>query len=343
MGTKIVVAVALLLSSPAAAVENVTISTTATSNGTLSSGVFTPTGDNANLNITDLLNALALSNVKVTSGTTGSQTGDITVQTAVNWSANTLSLFAHHSVILTASMKPTSTGSISLKTAHGGDLSLQGGRIIFFGTGGSLTINSVSYVLVTDIPTLATDISGNPSGAFALANNYDASTGPTYAHPPIPTTFTGSFEGLGNHISNLKIIDSSMDNAALFANVGTGGSIDNVSLVNVYASTSTNHAFAAGLVAINQGILSNISVSGQVIGADYGMLGGVASYNEVGTVENSNSSVSVTAGIDGAGGSLVGYSTGTVSNCSASGAVTSAASAPYIGGLGPIDIQDSQS
>ncbi|MGK7928386.1 MAG: CHAT domain-containing protein [Spirulina sp.] len=64
--------------------RNVTI-TNITSGGSFSSGVFTPTNDDATVNVADILGALSGGlNVTITTGSTGDGDGDITVKTAIN-------------------------------------------------------------------------------------------------------------------------------------------------------------------------------------------------------------------------------------------------------------------
>ena len=58
---------------------NVTISSAASATDTCSAGTCAPTGNNSVLNVTTLQTALATTNVAVTTGSGGSQTGDITV------------------------------------------------------------------------------------------------------------------------------------------------------------------------------------------------------------------------------------------------------------------------
>jgi Subtilase family/The GLUG motif len=78
--------------------------TSSASSDSVNNGTFTPTHNDSFLNATDLANALALSNVIVTTGGAGSpgnQTGDITVQRGVNvtWSGpTTLTLSAYHDI-----------------------------------------------------------------------------------------------------------------------------------------------------------------------------------------------------------------------------------------------------
>ena len=88
--------------------ENVTISNGATFNGSLSGGTFTPTGNNSILNVTNLETALGLSNVTVTTGSTGAQVGNITLTNALTWvppgGGSTLSLNAAGGVFFNAAL-----------------------------------------------------------------------------------------------------------------------------------------------------------------------------------------------------------------------------------------------
>ena len=99
--------------------ENVTISSSATSNGSISGGVFTPSGDNSVLNVNNLETALSTTSITVTAGNTGSQAGDITVLAPIAWSANTLTLDAYHSIYIDASMAATGSAGLTLKTDDG--------------------------------------------------------------------------------------------------------------------------------------------------------------------------------------------------------------------------------
>ena len=217
--------------------ENVTISSSATSNGTISSGVFTPSGDNSNLNATDLEGALGSTSVNVTTGNTGSQTGDITVMAPLAWSANTLTLDAYHSIFIDAALTATGTAGLTLKTddgGTGGGYFLNGANISFASTAEALSINGNSYTLVDNVSGLANGIAANASGYFALANSYNASADGTYASAPVGTPFSGTFEGLGNTISNLKIASSTTGLwLGLFDDINTGGLVRDIALTNV--------------------------------------------------------------------------------------------------------------
>ncbi len=90
---------------------DVTISSGSTSNGSLSSGTFTPSGNSSVINATTLVNALGTANVNVTTGSSGSQNGDITVSSALTWaSGNTLTLNANRNIAINADITATNGG-----------------------------------------------------------------------------------------------------------------------------------------------------------------------------------------------------------------------------------------
>jgi filamentous hemagglutinin family protein len=310
--------------------ENVTISSSATGNGTISSGVFTPSGDNSNLSAADLEAALGNTSVTVTTGNTGTQAGDITVLAPIAWSANTLTLDAYHSIFIDAAMTATSTAGLSLVTndgGTGGGYFFNGGNVTFGNTSEALSINGNSYTLVDSVGGLASGISANASGYFALANNYDAAADGTYITAPVATTFSGTFEGLGNTISNLKIASSATGlSLGLFGDINTGGLVRDIALANidvVDTGANTGNGRAGGLAGENDGTIEYASVGGIVDGTPEA--GGLAGQN-LGTISSSSADVTVT-GLSSAGG-LVGGNAGAISNSWAGGTVT---------GIGSVD------
>ena len=67
-----------------------------------------------------------------------------------------------------------------------------------------LTINDHAYTLANSLATLAANINTAPSGFHAFAKNCDASNDGTYSGHVIGD-FPGTFDGLGNTVSNLSI------------------------------------------------------------------------------------------------------------------------------------------
>ncbi len=178
------------------------------------------------------------------------------------------------------------------------------------------------------------------------------------------STYSGLFEGAGRTISGLTINDTDESHiASLFGYIGTGGVVQNLKLsgggfssiyaagplafdnlghVNdVSASAPVAAPNAGGLVANNDGTITNASASGIVSSPatntrSFVALGGLAGSNN-GIISGSSASGTVTdndtAIVEESGtGGLVGLDQGVISNSSASGAVTSLVD-PASGGL----------
>lgn len=133
----------------------------------------------------------------------------------------------------------------------------------------------------TGEPTLITDAAGlaaikdNPSGSYALAADIDM-TGVNW----LPVPFSGTLEGAGHTIYNLRISRLSEDTsvtydgrhrgyhtfyAALFS-YALNATIENLTLLNVQIDVSTDQpAFAAGIAgAIEKTTIADCSVSGRI-------------------------------------------------------------------------------
>jgi hypothetical protein len=323
--------IAALCVTPATAA--VTISTDATANMNCVSGVCTPTAADAVLNVGDLTGMLASGNVTVNTGT-GSlpqQVEDIIVAAPFNWaSANGLTLDAYRSVTVDQPVADNGSGAVTLTTndgGTGGNLSfLSGGSLSFLGTSNSLTINRTAYALENTLASLASAIAANPAGAYAFASSYDASHDGTYSQSPVPTTFTGSFEGFGNTISNVTVRGGNdlvpVSVGGLFSQVD-GGSVSNIGLVAL-SLTAGKNGYAGGLVGENgggPGTLYGDHVSGKM-SVDKMMGGGLVGLNANSTVSNSYAAVDI-VGKEGAGG-LVGGNGGIIDNSFATGSVKAA-------------------
>lgn len=140
------------------------------------------------------------------------------------------------------------------------------------------------------------------------------------------TQFTGSFDGNGHTISNLKINASSKHYIGLFGYVGTGGQLKNLGVRNANIQGSY---YVGGLVGVNiSGTVSSCYATGTASGTSF--VGGLVGDNASGTI----TSCYATGAVNGTGkyvGGLVGYSTsGTITSCSATGAVNASS---YAGGL----------
>jgi len=198
----------------------------------------------------------------------------------------------------------------------------QMGRVSFLGTSNALTIDNNPYTLVSNIKTLASDIATNPSGFYALANNYDASADGTYFSSPIPTTFTGTLEGLGNAISKFSLSNPAEGDAALFVRIDTAGTVAHFHLLNIELVT---RFVGAGLAVISNGTLTDDSASGEFSGLS-GVSRGVSVAGLVnvngGNITGCHANVQIIAGTVGAlAGGLVAQNEALIEDSWATGSV----------------------
>lgn len=321
---------------------DVTISTDQTQNMNCSGGICSPTATVAVLNVNDLESMLAAGDLTVTTTGGSIQANNIGIATGVSWSATTtLIVDAYDSVDINALVSVAGPGNLTLKFRDGGQkggLAYNGGSITFASLSSVLTMNRKVYTLVGDIKTLASDIQAKSTGKFALAAPYDASQDGTYSTVPIPTQFVGSFDGLGNTISNLSIDDPTEQFVGLFAHLLKGGNIANLNLTDVNINGSYNpmaNAIDLGaVVGESRGTLSHVSVTGTVTDSlsdnESGVIGGgLVGGNEEGIIAHCTSAVAVSAGeLDLAYlGGLAGQSGGgKISDSVASGTVTESSS-----------------
>lgn len=323
---------ACVTGAPQAAHADLTISQGKTRHMTCSGGVCSPNAADAVLNTTDLANMLASTDVEVSDNLQES----IVVKTSFGW-ASTSRLTLHPtagSVVIEKPVMVTGTGAVTVTTSDPGDLDVltfeDKGAITFWDTASNLTVNGNSYTLVGDIGTLAADIAANPSGFYALANDYDASVDGVYASIPIETDFPGTFNGLGHVISNLTV-QTSDGEAGLFGNVG--GTLRDIGLTNVSISSGANSGYAGALLAVGDPVtIINCSASGKLVSGDNTSAGGLVGGNGQGTIIGSHAAVDVSSGNGSLAGGLVGDSNFEIFRSYASGKVTGGANA-QVGGL----------
>jgi len=332
---------------------NVTIS-----NGADTSG-FSASANDSVINVTTLQNQLAQANVTISTGSGGSQAGDITVAAPIAWSTNTLTLDAYHSIVFNASATIGGTGGLSLVTNHGGSGGTMsyalGAAVTFTGTQGAqaLSINGQSYTLIYDVTQLQA-INSGLTGRYALANTIDATATYNWNGPkgfiPLGTDgntnilnsgngFNGTFDGLGNTINYLWSTPGQANYAGLFGYVGTAGVVRNVGLVDATVMASYETGAIAGW---NKGSISGVWASGQIHGA--GSTGGLVGQND-GSITRSFSTVGVNARDNSAAGGLVGANTasGTISQSYSTGWVLGSAFVGGFVGLNQGSISDSYS
>ncbi|MGV0908443.1 two-partner secretion domain-containing protein, partial [Martelella sp. FOR1707] len=323
---------------------NVTISNAAdqTSSG------FTASGNDSVINVTTLQNALASANVTVSTGSGGSQDGDITVADAVTWtSGSTLTLSAYRNIAVNANLAGGAGSKIVLRADSGatgsGTVSFGSGITATADGGVSLYYNPASYsapvdysanagvgttltayMLVNTLDNLQAinATTSSLAGTYALGTDIDASATAGWnggaGFEPIgngSSQFTGTFDGEGHVITGLTINRSDTDYVGLFGSAGSGSILRNVGLVGGSVSGS---GYVGGLAGYNYGKISNAYATGSVSGGSY-YVGGLIGYNYSGTISNAYATGSVSGGSYYVGG-LVGFNDdGKISNAYASG------------------------
>jgi len=314
----------------------VTISSQPTQNMTCAGGVCAPTAKSAVLNVADLKTLLASGNLTVTTTGSGVQAKDIRVDAALTWANNAALAFdAYRDIAIGKTVSVTGAGGLSLTTNDGGKNGVLSfgakGHVAFGFNGGSpgtLSIDGASYTLVFTVIGLIATVAENPSGHLALAGNYDASGDATYTAAIVQTPFTGTFEGLGNAISNLRIKnrkDKGDGNFALFLQIGEGGVVADMGLENIDIFAAPISGSGA-LTADNEGLLRADWASGKIQAESQGFepgsnIGGLVQYNG-GTIVDSHASVSLIDHTQGAAlGGLAASEGGTISGSYATGSI----------------------
>jgi len=133
---------------------------------------------------------LAGSDITIETVDGGSEAGDIYVDAAVSWSADTtLSLNADNNIYINQAITATGTNAgLVLTTGAGKDYSIASdAAITLSGSNAALNINGTDYTLIHDIAALDDIDTTGLGGAYALAKNLDAS-GTTYDHALVAET-----------------------------------------------------------------------------------------------------------------------------------------------------------
>ena len=175
-----------------------------------------------------------------------------------------------------------------------------------------------------------------------LGNNENRGYFSTIGLGVTDTPFTGSLDGNGHTISNLKI-DYGTEYGWIGLFAANEGEIKNLVIEDPYSSGASTVGVVAGL---NKGLIENCHVvnGGTVEGLGRstvqtsGRIGGITGENQ-GTVRNCSSSVEAVGYINVGG--LVGINFGTIEGCYSTGGVNSASSTAtssqlavqYVGGL----------
>ena len=158
------------------------------------------------------------------------------------------------------------------------------------------------------------------NGYFALAHPLDASQSKTFKAATVQS-FSGTFNGLGNTISNLTIATLA-PYAGLFGLVSGGGVIENIGLVGGSVTDTATNAFDGGLDRLQSGdAIKSAYATTAVTGGLSGYVGGLVGYDQ-GRIVGAYASGAVTGGANSFAGGLVGFDNGArITDLYATGAV----------------------
>ncbi len=315
-------ALAFLLAAVALPAEaNVFISSQPTSNMSCSAGTCTPTANPANLNATDLAGMLASGDVTVTT-----DNGPyIYVKSSFGWaSVHRLTLEARNAITIEAPVVVSGPGGLAIDIVDQyGALSFgPNGRAIFRDLSSSFVMDGYPFLLVGDMDGLVSTMASHPAGHIALAR--DARSTASYGASPIPTTFSGTFEGLGNRIFYLRIDDTAANqHDGLFATIGVHGAVRDLGLVKAKVQGTSGSSIGA-LAGENNGRIEGSYATGMVLHTGSGgSLGGLVGSNmRQGTVADSWSEASVRGQSNVLAGGLAGTNSGQLFDTRAGGSVT---------------------
>ncbi len=141
------------------------------------------------------------------------------------------------------------------------------------------------------------------------------------------TKFTGSYDGGGHTIANLRIVENDLIHVGLFGYVGPGGRVSNVGIVSGEVTGKSNVGAVCGN---NHGTIVACYNVGAVVSGT-GNVGGVCGVNENGGVVIACRNTGDVSGTNGVGG-VCGANNAVVTACYNSGTVTG--TGQEIGGVG---------
>jgi len=228
-----------------------------------------------------------------------------------------------------------------------------------YGLQGVATLINESFVLANDIDASGTAL-WNDGAGFRPIGYFSTGPDPEFLGDPdeapiipLPTRYAGTFDGAGFSVTELTINRPSENYVGLFGSTAEGSVVRHVGIVN---ATITGDTWVGSLVGYHHGTVLNgfatggtvtgQATTGGLIGDNSGMLlrsystvavtgfteriGGLAGYNNAGTLEESYAAGSVTAEQANFVGGLAGQNGGIIVNAYSTGAVSGG---NFVGGL----------
>ena len=136
--------------------------------------------------------------------------------------------------------------------------------------------------------------------------------------------FTGSYDGNGRKILNLKISDENKSYQGLFSYLGSPGVVKNLGLIDININITGDGEYIGGLAGSSTGTIQNCYVSGSISGSD--CVGGIVGRNflkmDAPTSVIQNCYAVCEISVNSIGGGIAGINRGIVQNCYAAGSVS---------------------
>ncbi len=302
-----------------------------------------------------LSTALDTTDVAIATDAAGAQGGDIHVNSAVNWSANKLTLTAHRNININANLNGSGTAQLALEYGQSSVAGTGSGYVLNKGAKVNLPAGAnfstrqgsagatLGYTVVTALgaqgSTSTTDlqgINGGLAGRYVLGADIDAAAtagwnaGAGFAPLGVAVVslqFVGHFDGLGHTINGLVINRPTTDNVGLFGSAGTGTLIRNVGLVGGSVTGRSNTGSLVGAIgSVGVISISNVYATGSVAGTT--AVGGLVG-NNYSHISNAYATGNVTGtnlvgglvGVSNWGNIIDSYATGRVRGSTAGGLV----------------------
>ena len=259
-------------------------------------GTYTATADNSVVNVGALQSALATSNVTVSTGSSGSQDGDITVSSPISFaSGRLLTLDAARNVVLNNTL--TLTGGSDLSIIAGGGLS--GASGVSLASGSTLTVNQSGSSTYSGVISGAGSVTKSGAGTLTLTGS---------------STFTGGLTiDSGNLVATggQRSLSRVSTNAVTIRNSGTL-TLASDDVFGIHSDTDTLNPIEvqAGGTLTNLGTnkfnrLGPLTLSGGTVTSASGFTG--SSYTNGAWLFTGTLNVTENSTISGIGGIFSGY------------------------------------
>ncbi|MGJ4942740.1 beta strand repeat-containing protein [Bradyrhizobium sp. HKCCYLS1011] len=280
---------------------------------------FTIAASGGDISGATLSSNLTSTNVTLASTSGSGSDGNINVNDAVSWAANTiLTLQATNNININAPITATGT-SAGLVLNYGGNYNINmasGGSVTLSGANATLNMNGINYTLIHTMDQLAAlspsssldDASGRflstASGHYALAQDLSPTSDPTSNYNftgPVIGALTGTLTGLGHSISGLVIHEDPHVVSVYNNNIGNNGGF--TGLIGFVGTADL------GITVVPTAVVRDIGITNATITAPSGTAGALVGQN-LGTVSNAYVKDSTITGGTILGG-LVGLNGGT--------------------------------